>query len=530
MSAPDTWGGLFGVGEELTRLDHEQARAVADDTRRIADDTRAVQQRFDTLLTTDGAQCGEAAEALVALYDETNLRLSDVAPVFDDVSVIFRDHAATLEALQRDVRRALALARTAWTAKETAEGWVAPAEAEIARSSGLVADGQRTLAQLEAARDDAPDDATYSAVTTRLANWREVMRDRHVALRNAERHLGEVQATVAENTANFERFHDDASFPESYVSLREREDALVRETATRLRDVDLRGLGNPGLLEQVVNVVTKVIDVVVFPLDDIIEFISEHGELFHAIRDALANITQVLGVLALVTSLIPGLQWAAAIFTIALAIVAVTQFLLSATLFFTDTADADGNTLSATDLLVDTASAALAVVGVGGALSTLRSAPAFATTAVTRQGVGAAGRSALSRGRTVLSSTDELAAAGRTAHLRFTDTFADTFANVDTVADTLGTIGNIETAGSTVSNMFGGGNISVHEGIIRGVSPQSDLSDMGWGTPTTGVVAPSPIRHCDVSPTSVIDVQSDAVRSVPASSSGVVMARLARAA
>lgn len=522
MSAPHSWGGLFGVAEELTRLDHEQAAAVAEDTRRIAADTRAVQQRFDTLLTTDGAQCGEAAEALATLYEETNLRLSDVAPVFEDVSEIFRDHAVTLEALQQDVARALAQARTAWTAKETAEGWVAPAVAEIERSDGLHDEAVRTVRFLDRELEDAQDDELRcAALEAQLANWREALADRRVALSNARTHLDEVNATVAENTANFERFHQDAGFPQSYVSLREREDELTRQTADRLRDVDLRGLGNPGLLEQVLNVATKIIDVVVFPFDDIAEFIADHGELFHTIREALANITQVLGVLALVTSLIPGLQWAAAIFTIALAIVAVTQFALSATLFATDTADADGNTLSFTDVLVDGVSAGLAVVGVGGAMRALSNAPAYATTPLTRSSIAAGGRNALSRGRQIVTSADEMAAVGRAAQGRFVDTFA----NVDTVTDTLGTIGNIETAATPVSEALGGGTVSVHEGIIRGISPQSDLGDMGWGSGST--TPPSPIRHCDVTPTAVIDVQSDAVRSVPASSSGVVMARLA---
>jgi len=228
-----TWEQVSGRPEPVPGDVAEFDRA-RDGWQRAAANARDLRTSFSQLLSgtaTSGFQ-GEAADAFTSIVRDTNVHLSYLAPVCDDIATVLQQHARRLAELREASRQALARATTAWNER-------ARSEAEQRRAATRVGVLRR---QLDHLRSLPPE---YAGDRAEAAYW-EMDRERR-------------RETAATNDANAAGRTLSAEITRR-DELSEQARSLDRSTAERLDGVDLRELKDPGWLDRTLRGVAEWVD------------------------------------------------------------------------------------------------------------------------------------------------------------------------------------------------------------------------------------------------------------------------------
>lgn len=370
-----TWAIIYrdeGVCEDPVLADDDDFRREATDARRTASNVREVTRELRLINSFRFEEFdGQAAHAITYPMAEVVEGLEPVEHIFDDMADLLAGHAYRLSELRNSARYALSHAVVHWRLRN---------EARAAQQAA----GERTR---QARSNWSREDSVVRMLENQLAGLggteEEVLRggqlraklDEHQSSRaRAARSQGDAERDFDAASRDIEhheerlRYWHRGRHNRSYVFLHEAEEDLNRRTAQALRDIDLRGLADPGALQKVLGAVGGFLSEKFEQIFDAVKLIVEAaitadlGAFLHGVRDLINALDFVLLIVAVVALAIPGLN-VAALAGIAL-VMAGTRLVLTATLAtFRVRHPVTNTTLGWTELGIDTAKFALAAVG-----------------------------------------------------------------------------------------------------------------------------------------------------------------------
>lgn len=312
-----------------------------------ATDADHVLADFDSIVGGRGPLEGKAAAALESILVETKTVLSDVPAVCRSLERVMAVHQNRLTSLRNAADRALARATTAWEQRSN----------EQANASRHESTASYLRSQIESLRSADPENTQITSYESQL---RSAENSASTSAQNAASH----QATIDAAVKTAEELEGD-----------ERE--LNKETARKLREVDLKSLKDLNALQRAWNATTSFVGDLVENIGDLVDALS-NGDFERALwelRDICDQLSTVITAVAAIVALavLVVVSGGAALAVIAVMakvalVVASVKFASSVALFTADSVHPEtGQKITPVDLAFDAASVAMAYGGMKAA-------------------------------------------------------------------------------------------------------------------------------------------------------------------
>jgi hypothetical protein len=278
--------------------------AVASTT---AKDIDYVNAQFRTIRAgnSDGFE-GATASAIANKAVDWQAKLEPAAVVFRDVARVLAEHADHLTTLQSDASLAVAQALAAWRLKNAAESRLVGSNKDLTNAQGSVNAADHNVAwiktQIAAISPGSPDaQFRLPKLLDEERNW-QTERSHRITIRNNTQ--SQVDA-AGRDLATADReldywFNGDPN--RSWQRLRHREDDLNNVTAKRIHDIGLRGVANPGWIDQHVS---DFVDFLRHAVDTIKKAIETAVKAFiEAVKILLITIVVIVAVIVAIVALV----------------------------------------------------------------------------------------------------------------------------------------------------------------------------------------------------------------------------------